>query len=678
MLNNMFRVSNTLRRTPVHSLRRTIVTSFLTTRNEYDQLKKESLAPSGKFWLDYATKNLDWDTAPTKSLEASQWLPDGELNACHQMVDRHVNNGDGSRTAIAYESVVGGETRNITYADLLEQVESFAAALKTKCNVQKGDRVLIYMPMIPEALVAMLACTRLGAVHSVVFGGFAAPELAVRIDDATPKVVVSSSGGLEGMERIVPYGPLLQEALVLAEHKTEHVVFKERPEVLLKGEAPPPVLPTLIVHDWIEFSSHGANHTTENDKACVPCKSSDPLYILYTSGTTGVPKGILRDHTHPVSLSWVMDNFMTTNKDETYWAASDIGWVVGHSFIVYGPLIHGCTTVLFEGKPVGTPDAATFWRIIDKHKVTSLYTAPTALRAIRKEDPTLALAKEHDISTLRGIYLAGERADPSTIEAYQEQLSGVSMVDNWWQTETGWPISGIQLEGIGTKPGSCNLPMPGFDVVVFDAETKEELDKGQMGSLAIKLPFPPGTMQTLWNNDKRYKDAYLSEFPGYYSAGDAGVIDEDGYLSVMARTDDVINTAGHRLSTGQMEEILGRHPHVAECAVVGADDPLKGQVPVGLLVLNAGVSKEDADQVVSDCIQAIRDVIGPVAAFKSAGVVGALPKTRSGKILRGVIQKIANGSEYKLPGTIEDGTIGVLVGCTERLAKLGYPKFEDA
>ena len=664
-------------------LRRTtpLQRTFLTTRKEYDDLHNASLAPDGKFWLDYAVKNLDWDVPPSFALDSPsenmyQWFPDGKLNVCHQMVDRHVENGRGDRVAIAYESVVGGNTRDITYSELLKDVKAFAAALKTKCQVEKGDRVLIYMPMVPEAMIAMLACSRLGAVHSVVFGGFAAPELAVRIDDATPKVVVSATGGLEGMERIVPYGPLLEGALELAEHKTKHVVFKDRPEVSDKGDAPTPTATDdngLFIHDWDEFSTHGKNDTTEEDKQCISCSSADPLYILYTSGTTGVPKGILRDCTHPVALSWIMNEFMTTNQNETYWAASDIGWVVGHSFIVYGPLLHGCTTVLFEGKPVGTPDAATFWKVIEKHKVTSLYTAPTALRAIRKEDPALSQARNHDISTLRGIYLAGERADPATIEAYTKELN-VPMVDNWWQTETGWPISGLQLHKIGTKPGSCNLPMPGYDVVVLDAETSELLPTNELGSLAIKLPFPPGTMQTLYNNDERYHEAYLKEFPGYYSAGDAGMIDEDGYLSVMARTDDVINTAGHRLSTGQIEEIIGRHPHVAECAVFGANESLKGQVPVGLIVLNAGVEDEAANMVVSDCIQSIRDIIGPVASFKDAIVVPALPKTRSGKILRGVIQKMANGEAYKLPGTIEDTK--PVDFCQHGLKTLGYPKEE--
>eukprot|EP00946_MAST-07B_sp_MAST-7B-sp1_P004029 g4029.t1 len=622
---------------------------------------------------------LDWDTAPTIALDSSnapfyRWFPDGELNVCYQMLDRHVAAGHGTRDAILYESVVGGPSRAITYAELHSDVEAFAAALRTQCGVEKGDRVLINMPMIPEALVAMLACTRIGAVHSVVFGGFAAPELAVRIDDATPKAIVCASGGLEGLDRIVPYGPLIEAALEIAEHEVAHVVFKQRPEVEAKGDAPPPRIDEYSIgtklHDFEELSNQGMACSSE-DKACVSCNSVDPLYILYTSGTTGVPKGVLRDHTHPVALQWVMENFMRTASGEVYWSASDIGWVVGHSFIVYGPLIQGCTTVLFEGKPVGTPDAATFWRVVEKHGVTNLFTAPTALRAIRKEDPMLELPKQHDISTLRGIFLAGERADPGTVLAYADSL-GVDVIDNWWQTETGWPIAGMQLEDVGFKAGSCSLPLPGYDVRVLNSETHEQMPIGELGSLAVKLPFPPGVMQTLYNNDKRYVDAYLTEFgDGYYSAGDAGFIDEDGYLSVMARTDDVINTAGHRLSTGQMEEIISTHPRVAECAVIGADDDLKGQVPVGLLVLNAGETSGDDSEVISEVISRVRETLGPVASFKSAAVVPGLPKTRSGKILRGVIQKIANGKEYALPGTIED-TVPV-DKAVDALKGIGYP-----
>jgi propionyl-CoA synthetase len=650
---------------------------FQTTPDEYAKLKRDSLHQTGTFWLDYANEKLDWDKAPTIALDSTnspfyRWFPDGEINVCHQMLDRHVQAGHGDRVAVAYESVVGGKSRNITYNELLVEVENFAASLRIECGVGKGDRVLINMPMVPEALVVMLACTRVGAVHSVVFGGFAAPELAVRIDDAKPKAVVAASGGLEGMEKIVPYGPLVSSALNLAKHDVAHVIFKRRPEVEAKGNAPLPDVKDGVtkLHNWTEFTKKGSQRT-KSEKACISCKTADPLYILYTSGTTGVPKGVLRDHTHPVALQWVMENFMKNKPGEVYWAASDIGWVVGHSFIVYGPLIHGCTTVLFEGKPVGTPDAATFWRVIEKHGVTNLFTAPTALRAIRKEDPNLLLPKNHDISTLRGIFLAGERADPGTIDAYAEKL-GVNMIDNWWQTESGWPMTGMQFEHIGTKSGSCSLPNPGYDIRVLDAETHEEMKPGELGSIAIKLPFPPGTMQTLYNNDQRYVDAYLTEFGSkYYSAGDAGMIDEDGYLSVMARTDDVINTAGHRLSTGQMEEIISTHGSVAECAVVGVDDELKGQVPVGLVVLNAGEEGTE-EEVVKGVIEKVRDTLGPVAAFKSCAIVDGLPKTRSGKILRGVIQKIANGQEYKLPGTIED--VKPVTMAKDALESLNYPQ----
>jgi propionyl-CoA synthetase len=659
------------------------------TRDEYEKLKYDSIHPDTRdaFWLSYAREKLEYSKPPEVALDSSnppfyQWFPDGEINMSHQAIDRHVNAGHGDRVAIAYESVVGGPSRNITYDELKTEVENFAAALRAECGVQKGDRVLINMPMVPEALIAMLACTRVGAVHSVVFGGFGASELALRIDDATPKVVISSSGGLEGLTKVVPYGPLVESAFALATHNVEHVIFKRRPEVEARGVAPlpSPSSPASLLHDWDELSARGSAHSDES-KACVACRSSDPLYILYTSGTTGAPKGVVRDHTHPVALQWSMENFMRCEPGQVYWSASDIGWVVGHSFIVYGPLINGCTTVLFEGKPVGTPDASTYWRVIDKHKVTTVFTAPTALRAIRKEDPDLALPANHDLSSLRTIFVAGERADPGTVSAYGSKL-GVNMVDNWWQTETGWPIAGIQLGDVGVRKGSCSLPMPGYDVRVLDAHAAAvkpgecmELPVGQLGSFAIKLPFPPGAMQSLYNNDQRFLDAYLTEFGrDYYSTGDAGFVDVDGYINVMARTDDVINTAGHRLSTGQMEEIISSHPRVAECAVVGADDELKGQVPVGLLVLTGSDSStsEDEHRVCAEVVALVRETLGPVAAFKSAGVVYGLPKTRSGKILRGIIQKICNGSEYKLPGTIED--TAPVDAAHKALSKLGYPE----
>ena len=669
------------------------------TRKEYGKLRDAAIGAESRqdHWLTYARESLAWYKVPQVGLDSSEapfyrWFPDGEINMSYQAIDRHVDAGHGERVAIAYESVVGGASRNITYSELKVEVENFAAALREECNVQKGDRVLINMPMVPEALVAMLACTRVGAVHSVVFGGFGAAELAVRIDDATPKVVVSASGGLEGLSKVVPYGPLVEAACKLATHRVDHVVFKRRPEVENR-EAMAAVLPHVDhckVHDYDDLIELGTSFPIES-KVCVPCSTSDPLYILYTSGTTGAPKGVVRDHTHPVALKWSMDKFMRCQPGEVYWSASDIGWVVGHSFIVYGPLIQGCTTVLFEGKPVGTPDAATYWRVIDKYKVTTLFTAPTALRAIRKEDPLLQLPKQHDLTSLRTIFVAGERADPGTIDAYGQAL-GVAMIDNWWQTETGWPIAGLQYSEVGVKSGSCSLPLPGFDVKVLDAETKKELPFGELGSFAIKLPFPPGTMQSLYNNDKRFLEAYLTEFgQGYYNTGDAGYMDKDGYIHVMARTDDVINTAGHRLSTGQIEEIISSHHAVAECAVVGAHDAVKGQVPIALLVLNnnnsdnnnnndninstnnINIHSQQTNERVccSEVVALVREKLGPVAAFKSAAIVPGLPKTRSGKILRGVIQKIADGRPYKLPGTIEDE--GPVYEASIALRSLGYP-----
>lgn len=655
---------------------------YTVSREAYNRTKRLSISSASRddWWLAYAREKLDWDKVPEVALDSSnppfyQWFPDGEINMSYQALDRHVHAGRGDKVAIAYDSVVGGPSRDITYHELKRQVEDMSAALRVECGIEKGDRVLINMPMIPEALVAMLACSRIGAIHSVVFGGFAAAELAVRIDDATPKCVIAASGGLEGLSKVVPYGPLIEAAFGIAKHKVGHLIFKRRPEVEAKGGA---LVPTVDhsqakLHDWDALSKIGSA-CPPHEKAYVPCKSADPLYILYTSGTTGKPKGVLRDHTHPVALQFAMENFFKVGSDETWCCFSDIGWVVGHSFTVYGPLINGSTTVLFEGKPVGTPDASTYWEIVERHKITKCFTAPTALRAIRREDPKLELARQHDISSLTTIFVAGERADPGTVDGYAEALK-VDVVDNWWQTETGWPISGMQLEGVGTKAGSCGLPLPGYDVKVLDDATGEEVTApNTLGSIVIELPFPPGVMQSLWGNPGRYVETYFSKYgQKYYFSGDAGFIDEDGYVSVMSRIDDIINTAGHRLSTGQMEEVISGHPRVAECAVVGANDPIKGQVPVALLVLNAGVGQheEDGDVVVAEVLARVRDTIGPVASFKSAAIVPGLPKTRSGKTLRQIVQKISNGEEYVLPGTIED--TAPVAHATAALAGLGYP-----
>jgi len=637
--------------------------SFVRTAEEYAAERAE---PAEDFWMRQAAA-IDWTRPPSRALDGSRapfyrWFPDGVLNVCHNAIDRHLAER-AAQTAIAYDSAVGGLSRNISFGELHADVARFAGAL-ARLGVGRGDRVLLYMPMVPEAIVAMLGAVRLGAVHSVVFGGFAARELAVRIEDAAPKVVVTASCGLE-KGSIVHYRPLLERALALSTHTPEHIIVHQRPE------APEALAPLsqgshggVGVHEFREAIAAAPPHDP------VPLGANDPLYTLYTSGTTGDPKGILRDQTHAVALQWSMPNFMGVRAGETYWAASDIGWVVGHSYIVYAPLINGSTTVLYEGKPVGTPDAANFWRVVQRHKVSALFAAPTALRAIRKLDPNLQLVANHDISSLRTLFVAGERCDPDTAIAFEQAL-GLPVVDNWWQTETGWPIGGLQLDGVGTKPGSTSLPLPGYDVQVFSSETKQPLPRGSLGSLAIRLPLPPGTMQTLYNNDARCERAYFEEFPGWYSAGDAGVIDDDGYIHVMARTDDVINCAGHRLSTGGLEEVISAHADVAECAVVGANDELKGQVPLGLLVLNAGCSTA-ADTVVADVIASVREEVGPVASFRRAAVVEALPKTRSGKTLRGIIQSIANGAPYKLPGTIEDEA--PVAAVQKALRSIGYPE----
>jgi propionyl-CoA synthetase len=612
------------------------------------------------WWMEQA-QAIDWVKPPSKALFADnaplyEWFADAQVNTCWNAVDRHVQAGHGDRIAIIHDSPITKTVHKITYAELQDRVARLAGALAAK-GITKGDRVIIYMPMVPEALEAMLACGRIGAIHSVVFGGFAANELATRIDDARPKAIIAASCGLEP-NRVVHYKPLLDGAIDLATHKPEFcVIFQREQEVakLIEGRD----------FEWHSFQ-YG---TTPAD--CVPVSGNHPAYILYTSGTTGQPKGVVR-HTagHLVALNWTMKNLYGVNPGEVFWAASDVGWVVGHSYICYGPLIHGNTTIVFEGKPIGTPDAGTFWRVIEEHKVSSFFTAPTAFRAIKREDPTGEFVKKYDTSSLRALYLAGERADPDTIVWAQNQL-GVPVIDHWWQTETGWAIAGnpLGIEPLPVKLGSPARPMPGYDVQVLD-EGGHAVAPGTLGAIAVKLPLPPGTLPTLWNAEARFKKSYLEHFPGYYETGDAGYIDEDGYLYIMARTDDVINVAGHRLSTGAMEEVLASHPDVAECAVIGVADALKGQAPLGFLCLNKGATTSHAD-VVAQCVKLMREKIGPVADFKKAVVVDRLPKTRSGKILRGTMVKIADGEEFKTPATIDDPAILDEIRVT--LAGIGYP-----
>ena len=609
-----------------------------------------------------AADAIDWVTKPSKALFADrapfyEWFSDSEVNTCHNAVDRHVLNGRGDQKAIIYDSPMTGTKYSITFSELLEKVSVLAGAL-TNNGISKGDRVIIYMPMIPEGIISMLACARIGAIHSVVFGGFAANELAVRIDDAKPKAILAASCGLEP-NRIVEYKPLIDQAIELASHKPQTVVIFQRAECkaeLVDGRD----------HDWNVFQENA-------EKApCVPVKGSHPAYILYTSGTTGAPKGVVRPTAgHLVALNWTMKNFYNVDPGEVFWAASDIGWIVGHSYICYAPLIHGNTTLVFEGKPVGTPDAGTFWRVISEHKVSNFFTAPTAFRAIKRMDPKGELKKKYDLSNLRALFLAGERADPDTVN-WAENLLQIPIIDHWWQTETGYVIAGnpLGIEKLPIKVGSPTVPMPGFDIKVLD-RSGSELPAGQLGSIAIKLPLPPGTLPTLWNAQDRFESSYLNTFPGYYETGDAGIIDDDGYIYIMARTDDVINVAGHRLSTGAIEEVLANHPDVAECAVIGVSDNLKGQLPVGFLCLTAGVDR-DHMIIETECVEMVRKQIGPVAAFKNALVVDRLPKTRSGKILRGTMVKIANNEEFKLPATIDDPVI--LQEIKDALIKIGYAK----
>ena len=611
------------------------------------------------FWMS-AADAIDWDRKPTKALfddnaPIYEWYSDGLVNTCWNAVDRHVEAGRGDQAAIIHDSPVTHTKHEITYAELRDRVASLAGALRAR-GIEKGDRVIIYMPMVPEALEAMLACARLGAVHSVVFGGFASNELAVRIDDAKPKAIIAASCGIEP-GRVVHYKPLVDGAIEQATHKPEFcVIFQREQEVarLIEGR---------------DFDWHGFQYGVE-PADCVPVEGNHPAYILYTSGTTGAPKGVVRaTGGHLVALNWTMKNIYNVDPGEVFWAASDVGWVVGHSYICYAPLIHGNTTVVFEGKPVGTPDAGTFWRVISEHNVRSFFTAPTALRAIKREDPNGECLKDYDISGLRALYLAGERADPDTIE-WAQRIMGVPVYDHWWQTETGWTIAGnpTGIEAMPVKIGSPTVAMPGYDVQILD-EAGHPVAPDTLGAIAVKLPLPPGTLPTLWHAEDRFRKSYLTTFPGYYETGDAGMMDEDGYLYIMARTDDVINVAGHRLSTGAMEEVLAGHPDVAECAVIGVTDQLKGQLPVGFVCLTKGVDRPHSE-VTAECVKLVRDKIGPVAAFKLAVVVDRLPKTRSGKILRATMVKIADNQEFRPPATIDDPAI--LDEIRDALEGIGY------
>ena len=612
----------------------------------FDEVRTKAGQDPAGFWAE-AAKDVHWmKPAPTVLDDANppfyRWFVGGEINGCYNAVDCHVEAGHGDRTAIIYDSAIRGKQEQISYAELQDQVARCADVLRQQ-GIGYGDRVIIYMPMIPQALVSMLACARIGAVHSVVFGGFAAAELPKRIDDATPAMIITASCGLEP-GRIIDYKPLVDEAIRLSDHKVGSVMLYQREEA--KAE-----MTDGRDFDWDEAMA-SAGHAP-----CVPVKSEDPAYILYTSGTTGTPKGVVRPTAgHIVALKWTMQNIFSCSAGDVYWAASDVGWVVGHSYIVYAPLFAGCTTVLFEGKPVGTPDASTFWRVISEHKVKSMFTAPTAMRAIKKEDPSGALVKQFDMSHFKLQFLAGERCDPDTLH-WCEEVLGVPTIDHWWQTETGWPIAanctGIEL--LPVKAGSAGPAVPSWDVQVLSDEGHQAA-AGEIGSIAIKMPMPPGTLPTLWRNDDRFVDSYLSSFEGYYATGDAGYIDEDGYIFVMSRTDDIINVAGHRLSTGGMEEVLAGHPDVAECAVIGVNDALKGQVPLGFVVLKSGTARAGTD-ILAEIVQRVRSEIGPVATFKQAIIVGRLPKTRSGKILRATMQKIVQNEEFPMPATIDDPVI---------------------
>ncbi len=627
----------------------------------YESTYRGWLQDPERFWAR-AAESIHWYKKWDQVLDTSRapfyrWFSGGLVNTCHNLLDTHVENGRAEQVALIYDSPVTGIVKSYTYRALLNEVALFAGALRQQ-GVEKGDRVIIYMPMVPEAVIAMLGCARIGAVHSVVFGGFAADELATRIDDACPKVIVSASCGIE-VNRVVPYKPMLDKAINSARHKPERCIILQRPQVeaeLVDGRD----------ITWPDALDHA------KPVDCVPLAATDPLYILYTSGTTGIPKGIVRDNAgHLVALKWSMKNVYGVEPGEVFWAASDLGWAVGHSYIVYGPLAHGNTTILYEGKPVGTPDPGAFWRVISQHQVSVFFTAPTAFRAIKREDYAGDYLKRYELTKFRTLFLAGERCDPDTL-AWAEKQLGVPVIDHWWQTETGWPIgtncAGLELLPI--KPGSCSKAVPGYEVDVLDDEGSP-VAENQIGNIAIKLPLPPGCLPTLWNNDAAYRESYLESYPGYYKTADAGYKDEDGYLWIMSRTDDIINVAGHRLSTGALEEVLAAHTDVAECAVIGVADELKGEIPLGLVVLKRGVDRPE-EEIVVELIHLVREKIGPVASFKVATVVNRLPKTRSGKIVRGTIKKIADGIDYRIPPTIEDAT--VLDEITANLNTLGYPR----
>ena len=612
----------------------------------YKKIYEQSIKDKENFWKK-VSDDVFWYQKPEKILNTEnppfyKWFEDGVTNTCYNALDFHIDNGLGDKVALIWDSAITNTKEKYTFNQLKEKVSLFAGALKNQ-NIQKGDRVIIYMPMIPEAVIAMLACARIGAIHSVVFGGFASNELANRIDDSKAKLIISASCGYEP-GKTVEYKPLINKAIELAKHKPDRCIIFQRKNFKATLD------PKLDI-EWDEVLKDAK--PTE----CEKMKGSDYAYILYTSGTTGLPKGIVRDiGGHIVALKWTMKNVYNINPDDVWWSASDIGWIVGHSYIVYGPLFYGCTTILFEGKPVGTPDAGTFWRIVSEYKVKSLFTAPTAIRAIKKEDPNGEFFKKYDLSNFKCLFLAGERADPDTIK-WAEKLLKVPVLDHWWQTETSWAISGncTGIESFPVKYGSAFKPVPGYNLKILNNEGKE-LEPGKMGDIVVKLPLPPGTFPTLWNADERYKLNYMTNYPGYYQTYDAGHIDEDGYVWIMSRTDDIINVAGHRLSTGSIEEVLAEHKDVAECAVIGIADKLKGQLPIGLLALKAGVTK-DKKEIISECVAMVREKVGPVAAFKTAIVVKRLPKTRSGKVLRGTVRKIADNETYKMPATIDDPAI---------------------